>query len=108
MAVSSPRVACTHTRALLGCTLCTLTSACTAPRARPPSPSPQAAGNANDAINSVLRLLRKQLVRLPAVSGDSDGEVYLSSDLKKALQAAAKLQKKKGDSFLGECLGRNK
>ncbi|KAL4440691.1 hypothetical protein ABPG77_000400 [Micractinium sp. CCAP 211/92] len=61
----------------------------------------QAAGNANDAINSVLRLLRKQLVRLPAVSGDSDGEVYLSSDLKKALQAAAKLQKKKGDSFLG-------
>lgn len=49
----------------------------------------------------MLRLLRKQLVRLPVVSGDSDGEVYLSSDLKKALQAAVKLQKKKGDSFLG-------
>lgn len=65
-------------------------------------PSQQAGGNANDAINSVLRLLRKQLVRLPAVSGDADGEVYLSSELKKALQAAAKLQKKKGDSFLGE------
>ncbi|KAL4457526.1 hypothetical protein ABPG75_012391 [Micractinium tetrahymenae] len=61
----------------------------------------QAVGSPNDAINSVLRLLRKQLVRLPAVSGDADGEVYLSSELKKALQAAAKLQKKKGDSFLG-------
>lgn len=61
----------------------------------------QAGPGANGALNSVLRVLRKQLVRLPAVSGDSDGEVYLSSELKKTLQAAGKLQKKKGDSFLG-------
>ncbi|PSC72780.1 chaperone 1 [Micractinium conductrix] len=61
----------------------------------------QAGPSANDAVNSVLRVLRKALVRLPAVSGDADGEVYLSADLKKALQAAQKMQKKKGDSFLG-------
>ena len=29
-------------------------------------------------------------------------DVYLAADLKKALQQATKLQKKKGDSFLGE------
>jgi hypothetical protein len=59
-------------------------------------------GGGSDAVNSVLRVLRKALVRLPAVSGDSEGgEVYISSELKKALQAAGKLQKKKGDSFLG-------
>ena len=29
-------------------------------------------------------------------------DVYLAEDLKKALQQATKLQKKKGDSFLGE------
>lgn len=55
-----------------------------------------------DALASVLRTLRKALVRLPAVSGDDSGDVYLSGDLKKALQAAAKLQRAKGDTFLGE------
>lgn len=58
-------------------------------------------GAAAEALNSVLRVLRKQLVRLPAISGDDGGDVYISADLKKALQAAGKLQKKKGDSFLG-------
>jgi hypothetical protein len=47
-------------------------------------------------------VLRKALVRQPAVqTGDEGGEVYISAELKKALQAAGKLQKKKGDSFLG-------
>ncbi|KAI3436547.1 hypothetical protein D9Q98_005963 [Chlorella vulgaris] len=54
-----------------------------------------------DSFNSVLRMLRKQLVRLPAVSTDEGTEVYISQDLKKALQAASKAAKKKGDSFLG-------
>lgn len=58
-----------------------------------------------DTLNSVLRMLRRALVRLPAVaSDDGGGEVYLAPDLKKALQAAAKLQKAKGDSFLGAAL----
>ncbi len=55
-----------------------------------------------DSLNSALRMLRKALVRLPAVqTGDESGDVYISPELKKALQAAQKLQKKKGDSFLG-------
>lgn len=54
-----------------------------------------------EALASVLRTLRKQLVRLPAVQGDAGGDVYISSDLKRALQAAQKLQKQQGDSFLG-------
>lgn len=42
-------------------------------------------------------------VRLPAVtSGDGSDDVFISPELRRALQAAAKLQKKKGDSFLGE------
>ena len=61
-----------------------------------------AAAGGHEALNSVLRVLRKALVRQPAVqTGDAGGEVYISAELKKALQAAAKLQKKKGDSFLG-------
>jgi ATP-dependent Clp protease ATP-binding subunit ClpB len=60
-------------------------------------------GGAADALASVLRVLRRALVRLPAVStGDAGGDVYISPDLKKVLQAAGKLQKVKGDSFLGE------
>ena len=42
-------------------------------------------------------------VRLPAVqTGGMEDDVFISADLKRALQAAAKMQKKKGDSFLGE------
>ena len=64
--------------------------------------SKQAAAGGPEALNSVLRVLRKALVRQPAVqTGDEGGEVYISAELKKALQAAVKLQKKKGDSFLG-------
>lgn len=56
-----------------------------------------------DALQSVLRMLRKALVRLPAVTtGGGDEDLFISADLKRALQAAQKLQRKKGDSFLGE------
>ncbi|KAI7843936.1 hypothetical protein COHA_002475 [Chlorella ohadii] len=56
----------------------------------------------SDSLASVLRTLKKQLVRLPAVtSGDGSDDVFISPELRRALQAAAKLQKKKGDSFLG-------
>lgn len=60
-----------------------------------------------DTAASVLRTLRKQLVRLPAVqTGDAGGDdVYISSDLKRCLQAAQKLQKQQGDSFLGGWVG---
>lgn len=54
----------------------------------------------------MLRVLRKAMVRLPAVQGGDGGDdVFISADLKKALQAAQKLQKKKGDSFLGARVG---
>ncbi|PRW56139.1 chaperone 1 [Chlorella sorokiniana] len=56
----------------------------------------------SDSLASVLRTLKKQLVRLPAVTSDNgSGDVFISPELRRALQAAAKLQKKKGDSFLG-------
>jgi hypothetical protein len=41
--------------------------------------------------------------RQPTVEPPPD-DVYLSADLKKALQQATKLQKKRGDSFLGALL----
>lgn len=55
-----------------------------------------------DSLKSVQRVLQKALVRQPSISGADAGEVYMSGDLKKAFQAATKLQKQKGDSFLGE------
>eukprot|EP00887_Chlorella_sp_A99_P002690 scaffold6.g2690.t1 len=66
-------------------------------------PPPQAvlrAGN-EDSLKSLLRVLHRALVRLPAVSGADADEVFMSADLKKVFQAASKLQKQKGDGFLG-------
>ena len=48
---------------------------------------------------SALRVLKRKLVRLPSVSGAGE-EVFASNDLRKCLQQATKLQKKRGDSFL--------
>lgn len=53
-----------------------------------------------DSYRSVVRLLRKSLTRLPKMEPPPD-EVYMGSDLKKAFSAATKLQKDKGDSYLG-------
>lgn len=55
-----------------------------------------------EAVASVLRVLKKGLVRQPAVDPPPD-EAYLSNDLKKVFATATKLQKAKGDGFLGEC-----
>uniref|UniRef100_A0A1D1ZMI1 Clp R domain-containing protein n=2 Tax=Auxenochlorella protothecoides TaxID=3075 RepID=A0A1D1ZMI1_AUXPR len=53
-----------------------------------------------EAVASVLRVLKKGLVRQPAVDPPPD-EAYLSNDLKKVFATATKLQKAKGDGFLG-------
>lgn len=53
-----------------------------------------------DAHAAILRTLKKALDTQPTVSPAPE-EVYLSSDLKKALHHAAKLQKQKGDAYLG-------
>lgn len=49
---------------------------------------------------SILRVLKKKLVRLPTISPSPD-QVELSNDTRKVLQAAVKLQKKRGDTYLG-------
>lgn len=48
---------------------------------------------------SVLRVLQRKVVRLPSISPAPD-EVFASSELRKCLQQASKLQKKRNDSFL--------
>ena len=53
-----------------------------------------------DSYRSAVRLLRKNLTRLPKMEPPPD-EVFMSPDLKKAFAAASKLQKDKEDSFLG-------
>jgi ATP-dependent Clp protease ATP-binding subunit ClpB len=53
-----------------------------------------------DAYNSILRTLRRTLEKQPTVSPPPD-EVSISSDMRKALQQATKLQKAKGDAYLG-------
>ena len=57
------------------------------------------AGN-EGTYQSVVRLLRKALTRLPKVEPPPD-EIYMGSDLKKCFSSASKIQKEKGDSFLG-------
>ena len=53
-----------------------------------------------ETLASVLRCLRKAQVRLPSVSPPPD-EVFLGGDMKKVLNAATKMQKAKGDGYLG-------
>lgn len=49
---------------------------------------------------SVVRALRKALTKIPKIEPAPD-EVYMSGDLKKAFTGGSKIQKAKGDSFLG-------
>lgn len=60
----------------------------------------QKVGNGDDALRSIQRALRKAVIRQPKVDPAPD-DVYMSSDLKKVFAAATKLQKAKGDTFLG-------
>ncbi|KDD76020.1 hypothetical protein H632_c393p2, partial [Helicosporidium sp. ATCC 50920] len=53
-----------------------------------------------EAPRSVTRVLRRAVGKLPSIDPPPD-DVFLSADLKRTLQAATKLQKKKGDAFLG-------
>lgn len=53
------------------------------------------------AYKSVLRVLNRAQQAQPRVDPAPE-EVFLAADLKKAFSTAAKLQKDKGDSFLGE------
>ena len=54
-----------------------------------------------EAYRSALRVLNRAQQAQPRVDPAPD-EVFLDSSLKKAFTTAAKLQKEKGDSFLGE------
>ena len=54
----------------------------------------------DEAYKSLVRMLRKGLVKLPKVEPPPD-DVYLSSEMKKVFQGANKLQKNKEDSYLG-------
>lgn len=49
---------------------------------------------------SIVRVLKKKVVKLPSISPAPD-EVFASSELRKCLQQATKLQKTRKDSFLG-------
>ena len=53
-----------------------------------------------DTWRATLRALKKKLVRLPSIFPAPD-EVFASSELRKCLQQASKLQKKRYDSYLG-------
>ena len=54
----------------------------------------------NDTWRAILRVLNRKLVRLPSISPAPD-EVFASSELRKCMQQASKLQKKRNDSYLG-------
>jgi ATP-dependent Clp protease ATP-binding subunit ClpB len=56
--------------------------------------------SSEDTYRSVIRMLRRSLSRLPKVEPPPD-EIFMGGDLKKTFSAATKLQKVKGDSFLG-------
>lgn len=53
-----------------------------------------------ETLRSVLRVLKKQLVRLPSIDPAPD-QVDLSASLRKVLQHASKLQKEGADTFVG-------
>lgn len=53
-----------------------------------------------DALRAILRVLNRKVVRLPSISPTPD-EVFASSELRKCMQQASKLQKKRNDSYLG-------
>ena len=49
---------------------------------------------------SIVRVLKRRLVKLPSISPAPD-DVFASSELRKVLKQASKLQKSRKDSFLG-------
>ncbi|KAG7669284.1 hypothetical protein Ndes2526B_g05585 [Nannochloris sp. 'desiccata'] len=53
-----------------------------------------------DTYRSVNRMLRRAVSKLPKMEPPPD-EIFMGSDLKKTFAAASKLQKVKGDAFLG-------
>ena len=53
-----------------------------------------------ETLRSILRVLKKQVVRLPSVDPPPD-QADLSASLRKVLQQASKLQKQSKDSFVG-------
>ena len=57
------------------------------------------------AYRSALRVFARAQQAQPKVDPPPE-EVFLDSSLKRALQTAAKIQKEKGDAFLGECTPR--
>ena len=54
----------------------------------------------DDTWRAILRVLNSKLLRLPSISPTPD-EVFASSELRKCMQQASKLQKKRNDSYLG-------
>ncbi|KAK9844178.1 hypothetical protein WJX81_007123 [Elliptochloris bilobata] len=52
-----------------------------------------------DALRSIVRVLKKKLVRLPQVSPPPD-QAEIGNELRKVLQNAIKLQKKRNDTYL--------
>lgn len=53
-----------------------------------------------ETLRAILRVLNRKVVRLPSISPTPD-EVFASSELRKCMQQASKLQKKRNDSYLG-------
>ena len=54
----------------------------------------------DDTSRAILRVLNSKLLRLPSISPAPD-EAFASSELRKCMQQASKLQKKRNDSYLG-------
>ncbi|KIY97232.1 hypothetical protein MNEG_10728, partial [Monoraphidium neglectum] len=59
----------------------------------------KAAGD--EAWRSLCRTLRKRVIRLPKVQGDSAGDVFLGPPLDKTIKRAQKEQRARGDAYLG-------
>jgi ATP-dependent Clp protease ATP-binding subunit ClpB len=53
-----------------------------------------------EAVKSLVRVLNKRIAKLPRVEPAPE-QLTTSADLRKALQHASKLQKKRGDAYMG-------
>jgi len=54
----------------------------------------------NAQVSLIERSVRDAMIKLPQVSGDGMGQVYMSSDLQKVLTEADNLAKRGGDAFI--------
>ena len=54
----------------------------------------------NAQVSLIERSVRDAMIKLPQVSGDGMGQVYMSSDLQKVLTEADNLAKRSGDAFI--------